>query len=99
MVQPDSKENFLIKILLSTYTASRFSPAHTIAKFAKKALLQRLPGGTPPKTAISGFVFVCRQLYSTCDGLMVLNPYELHQCVANAWIKVNVSCQKVSWLR
>lgn len=68
---------------------SRFSPAHTIAKFAKKALLQRLPGGTPPKTAISGFVFVCRQLYSTCDGLMVLNPYELHQCVANAWIKVH----------
>ena len=90
--------NFLIKSLLSAHHVSRFSPAHTIAKFAKKALLDRLPGGTPPKAAISGFVFVCRQLYSTCDGLMVLNPYELHQCVANAWIKVNVSRQKVGWL-
>ena len=68
----------------------RFSPAHTIAQFAKKALSDRLPGGTPSKAVISGFVFVCRQLYNTCDGLMVLSPYELHQCVANAWIKVSL---------
>lgn len=68
----------------------RFSPAHTIAQFAKKALSDRLPGGTPSKAVIAGFVFVCRQLYNTCDGLMVLNPYELHQYVANAWIKVCV---------
>ena len=66
----------------------RFSPAHTIAQFAKKALSDRLPGETPSKAVISGFVFVCRQMYNTCDGLMVLNPYELHQHVANAWIKV-----------
>lgn len=70
----------------------RFSSAHTIAQFAKKALSDRLPGGTPSKAVISGFVFVCRQLYNTCDGLMVLNPYELHQFVANAWIKVSVWC-------
>lgn len=70
----------------------RFSSAHTIAQFAKKALSDRLPGGTPSKAVISGFVFVCRQLYNACDGLMVLNPYELHQFVANAWIKVSVWC-------
>ncbi|XP_078356589.1 protein broad-minded-like, partial [Oculina patagonica] len=68
---------------------NRFSPAHTIAQFAKKALSDRLPGGTPSKAVIAGFVFVCRQLYNTCDGLMVLNHYELHQHVANAWIKVH----------
>lgn len=67
---------------------SRFSPAHTIAQFAKKALSDRLPGGTPSKAVISGFLFVCRQLYNTCDGLMVLNHYELHQHVARAWMKV-----------
>ena len=68
-----------------------FSPAHTIAQFAKKALSDRLPGGTPSKAVISGFLFVCRQLYNTCDGLMVLNHYELHQHVANAWMKVSSS--------
>lgn len=67
----------------------RFSPAHTIAQFAKKALSDRLAGGTPSKAVISGFLFVCRQLYNTCDGLMVLNHYELHQYVANAWSKVS----------
>ncbi|KAJ7374734.1 hypothetical protein OS493_005081 [Desmophyllum pertusum] len=77
----------------------RFSPAHTIAQFAKKALSDRLPGGTPSKAVIAGFVFVCRQLYNTCDGLMVLNPYELHQYVANAWIKVHETALllKLNW--
>ncbi|XP_074617585.1 protein broad-minded-like isoform X1 [Acropora palmata] len=75
---------------------NRFSPAHTIAQFAKKALSDRLSGGTPSKAVIAGFVYVCRQLYNTCDGLMVLSPYELHQCVANAWIKVHETASSVT---
>lgn len=75
---------------------SRFSPAHTIAQFAKKALSERLPGGTPSKAVIAGFVYVCRQLYNTCDGLMVLSPYELHQFVANAWIKVHETASSMT---
>lgn len=34
------------------------------------------------------FIFVCRQMYSTCEGLEVLLPYQLHESVAEAWKKV-----------
>lgn len=38
----------------------------------------------PP--AVSGaFIFVCRQMYNTCEGLQVLRPYSLHECIAKAW--------------
>ena len=52
------------------------------------ALSDKLPGGSASRAVISGFVFVCRQLYNTCEGLLVLNPYGLHRCVANAWSEV-----------
>lgn len=87
-VSENGRKQLLYGETQDRWQRSRFSSAHTIAQFAKKALSDRLPGGTPSKAIISGFVFVCRQLYNTCDGLMVLNPYELHQFVANAWIKV-----------
>lgn len=39
--------------------------------------------------AVSGaFIFVCRQMYNTCEGLQVLRPYGLHECIAKAWRKV-----------
>ncbi|XP_032231203.2 protein broad-minded isoform X2 [Nematostella vectensis] len=67
---------------------SSFSPAHIIAGFAKKALANRLPGGFLPGTdVISGFLFVCRQLWTTCEGLIVLNHYSLHEYVADALSK------------
>ena len=76
----------------------RFSPAHSIAQFAKMALSDQLPGGSVPRAVISGFVFVCRQLYNTCEGLIVLNPYGLHRCLANAWSEVSQGIRRVSSL-
>jgi hypothetical protein len=68
----------------------RSSSAHLIAEFTKKALLKDLPqvSDPPSPTVIGAYLFVCRQLYNTCEGLLVLYPYELHNCVAQAWREV-----------
>lgn len=44
--------------------------------------------------AVKGaFIFVCRQMYSTCEGLQVLIPYGLHESIADAWKKVTILLQ------
>uniref|UniRef100_A0A672S848 Protein broad-minded-like n=1 Tax=Sinocyclocheilus grahami TaxID=75366 RepID=A0A672S848_SINGR len=48
----------------------------------------------PP--AVSGaFIFVCRQMYNTCEGLQVLRPYSLHECIAKAWRKTSSMSERV----
>jgi len=37
---------------------------------------------------VGAFVFVCRQLYNTCDGLLLLLPYDLPRRIAAAWKQV-----------
>lgn len=62
-----------------------------IAKFTKKALLDKLPkqaGPKPTQPVIGAFLYICRQLYNTCEGLLVLYQYELHKVVAEAWREV-----------
>lgn len=63
------------------------SSAHLIAKFTKKALLKDLPQETDAlsPTVIGAYLYVCRQLYNTCEGLLALSQYQLHNCVAQAW--------------
>ena len=39
-------------------------------------------------TLCGAFIFVCRQIYNTCEGLQVLRPHGLHQAVAAAWKQV-----------
>jgi hypothetical protein len=69
----------------------RFAPAHVIIEFTKKALTGKLPGKvTLPHTSVSAFVFVCRQLYNGCEGLLVTSHYGLHQCIADTWRSVSV---------
>jgi len=70
---------------------SRSSAAHIIAKFTKKALLGQLPkeaGPAPSHQVIGAYLYICRQLYNTCEGLLVLYPYDLHSVAANAWREV-----------
>ncbi|CAB3998353.1 Hypothetical predicted protein [Paramuricea clavata] len=65
---------------------NRFAPAHVIIEFTKKALTGQLPGKvTLPHTSVSALVFVCRQLYNGCEGLLVTSHYGLHQCIADTW--------------
>lgn len=69
---------------------TKSSAAHLIAEFTKKALSDKL--SPPCPTAVAGaYLYVCRQLYNTCQGLLVLSQYELHTCIAQAWKKLQDS--------
>ncbi|CAH1269946.1 TBC1D32 [Branchiostoma lanceolatum] len=61
--------------------------AHTIVEFATRALSSTLPSeeSSPSYEVVGAYVFVCRQLYSTCEGLSVMHSYKLHACIAEAW--------------
>lgn len=37
------------------------------------------------------FIFVCHQMYRTCEGLQMLIPYGLHESIAEAWRKVTLA--------
>ena len=79
---------------LNENSTCRSSAAHIIAKFTKKALLGQLPkeaGPSPSHAVIGAYLYICRQLYNTCEGLLVLYPYELHRFTANAYRDVCVS--------
>ena len=69
------------------------SAAHVLARFANRALTGQLPkpgrnSRLPSKAVIGNLLYVCRQLYSTCEGLMVLHSYQLSAAIAQAWRKV-----------
>lgn len=65
--------------------------AHVLAQFTARLLGEELSSPSPPalsRTLCGAFVFVCRQIYNTCEGLGVLQPYGLHRAIAAAWRKV-----------
>ncbi|KAM8953734.1 protein broad-minded [Pelodytes ibericus] len=64
--------------------------AHVIALFSKKLLHEDIPALSESDMlpVLKGsFIFVCRQMYHTCEGLQVLLRYQLHECIAEAWKK------------
>ncbi|XP_056413062.1 protein broad-minded [Hyla sarda] len=64
--------------------------AHVIAQFSKKLLSDDITTLTESDLlpVLKGsFLFVCRQMYQTCEGLQILVPYQLHACIAEAWKK------------
>ncbi|KAM4632881.1 protein broad-minded [Polymixia lowei] len=68
------------------------SAAHIIVQFTQRLLSQDLPsvGESEMSPAVCGaFIFVCRQMYNTCEGLQVLRPYGLHDSIATAWKKTS----------
>ncbi|KAI8790403.1 protein broad-minded [Biomphalaria glabrata] len=73
------------KELLSENKSS--SSAYLIAKFTRKALLNKFSNSSlAPSNAVTGaYLYVCRQLYNTCEGLFLLSQYELHKCIVDVW--------------
>ncbi|XP_069742980.1 protein broad-minded isoform X2 [Narcine bancroftii] len=73
-------------------------PAHIIAEFTKCLLDEKVPalGSTEPSSALKGaFIFVCRQMYNTCEGLEVLMPYGLHESISKAWKKASSLTERI----
>lgn len=70
------------------FTRTKSSAAHIIAKFTKKALLGEIPrdsSSAPSKNVIGAYLYICRQLYNTCEGLLVLYQYDLHNVIVRVW--------------
>ncbi|CAL8318203.1 unnamed protein product [Merluccius merluccius] len=63
------------------------SASHVIVQFTQRLLNKDLPSlaQSEMSPAVCGaYLFVCRQMYNTCEGLQVLRPYGLHIFIAVA---------------
>jgi len=65
--------------------APHSTPVHLLAEFAQKALNDDVL----PRQVVGSLVFVCRQLYSTCEGLLQLSHHRLHHSLTDAWKAAN----------
>ncbi|XP_054832856.1 LOW QUALITY PROTEIN: protein broad-minded [Eublepharis macularius] len=73
--------------------------AHTIVQFTKKLQdedISVLSGSEMLPVLRSAFIFVCQQMCSTCEGLEVLLPYCLHECIVEVWKKTNLLSERIS---
>lgn len=76
------------------YFISSPTAAHVLVQFTKKLLhdnISLLSGSELMPDIKGAFIFVCRQMYRTCEGLQMLIPYDLHESIAEAWRKVNLA--------
>lgn len=65
--------------------------AHVIVQFTLRLLagdLFPLGESDVSRSLCGAFIFVCRQMYNTCEGLQILRPFGLHKAIAAAWQKV-----------
>ncbi|XP_072853453.2 protein broad-minded isoform X2 [Pogona vitticeps] len=72
--------------------------AYTIGQFTKKLLDEEfsiLSNSEMLPVLKGAFIFVCRQMYSTCEGLEVLLPYHLHQSIVEAWKKTSLLSERI----
>ncbi|XP_026312204.1 protein broad-minded [Piliocolobus tephrosceles] len=72
--------------------------AHIIAQFSKKLLDEDISifSGSEMLPVVKGaFISVCRQIYSTCEGLQVLITYNLHESIAKAWKKTSLLSERI----
>ncbi|XP_054052626.1 protein broad-minded isoform X2 [Rissa tridactyla] len=81
-------------------TAREDSPAavHVIIQFTKKLLhddISLLSGSEILPVVKGAFIFVCRQMYRTCEGLQMLIPYGLHESIGEAWKKTSLLSERV----
>ncbi|CAG5928448.1 unnamed protein product [Menidia menidia] len=79
---------FLYEKNLIGAQGERTSAAHVIVQFTLRLLDEALPPLSQSQALCGAFIFVCRQIYNTCEGLQVLRPYGLHEAIAAAWRKV-----------
>lgn len=61
----------------------RSTAAHVIAQFVVDSL-SLVPSATPTPQVLGAWMFICRQLYNTGQGLCVLEPFQLHLHIARA---------------
>ncbi|XP_041453945.1 protein broad-minded-like [Lytechinus variegatus] len=76
----------------STFQHTPTAAVHIISEFCNRAMDQPIATEfqtQPSRPVIGVFLYVCRQLYSTSEGLLILHPYGLHHSVANAWREVS----------
>uniref|UniRef100_A0A8B9FFS5 Protein broad-minded n=1 Tax=Amazona collaria TaxID=241587 RepID=A0A8B9FFS5_9PSIT len=81
-------------------TAKEDSPTavHVIVQFTKKLLhddISLLSGSELLPVVKGAFIFVCRQMYRTCEGLQMLIPYGLHESMGEAWKKMSLLSERV----
>ncbi|XP_050828732.1 protein broad-minded isoform X3 [Serinus canaria] len=72
--------------------------AHVLVQFTKKLLhddISLLSGSEFMPVVKGAFIFVCRQVYKTCEGLQMLIPYGLHESIAEAWRKTSLLSERV----
>ncbi|KAK5852652.1 hypothetical protein PBY51_006503 [Eleginops maclovinus] len=89
---------FLYEKNLVVSNNERTFPAHVIVQFTLRLLDKGLPSlgnSYMSHTSCGAFIFVCRQMYNTCEGLQVLRPYGLHKAVAAAWKKTSSLSERV----
>ncbi|XP_051816731.1 protein broad-minded isoform X2 [Acanthochromis polyacanthus] len=90
---------FLYEKNLILAHSERTFAAHVIVQFTLKLLDKGLPSlseSDVSHTLCGAFIFVCRQIYNTCEGLQVLRPYGLHKAVAAAWKQTSSLSERVS---
>ncbi|NXE31944.1 BROMI protein, partial [Ptilorrhoa leucosticta] len=71
---------------------------HVIVQFTKKLLhddISLLSGFELTPVVKGAFIFVCCQMYRTCEGLQMLIPYGLHESIAEAWRKTSLLSERV----
>ncbi|NWW82396.1 BROMI protein, partial [Climacteris rufus] len=72
--------------------------AHVIVQFTKKLLhddISHFSGSELLPVVKGAFIFVCRQMYRTCEGLQMLITYVLHESIAEAWRKTSLLSERV----
>ncbi|XP_053139677.1 protein broad-minded isoform X2 [Hemicordylus capensis] len=82
----------------SAIEGSSLRGAHIIVQFTKKLLgedITVLSGSEMLPVLKGAFIFVCHQMYSTCEGLEVLLPYHLHLSIAEAWKKTSLLSERI----
>ncbi|NXJ47900.1 BROMI protein, partial [Spizaetus tyrannus] len=76
----------------------RPTAVHVIVQFTKKLLhddISLLSGSEHLPVVKGAFIFVCRQMYRTCEGLQMLIPYGLHESIGEAWKKTSLLSERV----
>ncbi|XP_034755563.1 protein broad-minded isoform X2 [Etheostoma cragini] len=89
---------FLYEKNLVVAHSERTFAADVIVQFTLRLLdkdLSSLSESDTSHTSCGAFIFVCRQMYNTCEGLQVLRPYGLHKAVASAWKKTSSLLERV----
>lgn len=63
---------------------SESAPAQVLARFVRHGLNETSEPPRLPRTVLAAFLYIVRQLYSQCAGLLTLRRYELHTAIAGA---------------